>query len=74
MTDTAPKVIVIPAKVETPQDQEKKRHLRRGSRGALSRPAPPEMADLNGFPGPRELRAAARFPKIRCSAGGGGKR
>lgn len=28
MTDTAPKVIVIPAKVETPQDQEKKRHLR----------------------------------------------
>ena len=28
MTDTAPKVIVIPAKVETPQDQEKRRHLR----------------------------------------------
>ena len=28
MTETAPKVIVIPAKVETPQDQEKKRHLR----------------------------------------------
>ena len=28
MTETAPKVIVIPAKAETPQDQEKKRHLR----------------------------------------------
>ena len=28
MNDTAPNVIVIPAKVETPQEQEKKRHLR----------------------------------------------
>ena len=28
MSDTAPNVIVIPAKVETPQEQEKKRHLR----------------------------------------------
>ena len=28
MNDTAPQVIVIPAKVETPQEQEKKRHLR----------------------------------------------
>ena len=26
MNDTAPNVIVIPAKVETPQEQEKKRH------------------------------------------------
>ena len=28
MNDTAPNVIVIPAKVETPQEQEKRRHLR----------------------------------------------
>ena len=28
MNDTAPNVIVIPAKVETPQEREKKRHLR----------------------------------------------
>ena len=28
MNDTAPNIIVIPAKVETPQEQEKKRHLR----------------------------------------------
>ena len=28
MNDTAPNVIIIPAKVETPQEQEKKRHLR----------------------------------------------
>ena len=28
MNNTAPNVIVIPAKVETPQEQEKKRHLR----------------------------------------------
>ena len=28
MTDTAPKVIIIPAKAETPQEQEKKRNLR----------------------------------------------
>ena len=28
MNDTAPNVIVIPAKVETPQEQAKKRHLR----------------------------------------------
>ena len=28
MNDTAPNVIVIPAKVETPQEQDKKRHLR----------------------------------------------
>ena len=28
MNDTAPNVIVIPAKAETPQEQEKKRHLR----------------------------------------------
>ena len=28
MNDTTPNVIVIPAKVETPQEQEKKRHLR----------------------------------------------
>lgn len=28
MNDTAPQVIVIPAKAETPQEQEKKRHLR----------------------------------------------
>ena len=28
MTDTAPKVIIIPAKKETPQEQEKKRNLR----------------------------------------------
>ena len=28
MTDTAPKVIIIPAKKETPQEQEKKRSLR----------------------------------------------
>ena len=28
MNDTVPNVIVIPAKVETPQEQEKKRHLR----------------------------------------------
>ena len=28
MNDTAPNVIVIPAKVVTPQEQEKKRHLR----------------------------------------------
>ena len=27
MNDTAPNIIVIPAKVETPQEQEKKRHL-----------------------------------------------
>ena len=26
MNDTAPNVIVIPAKVETPQEQEKRRH------------------------------------------------
>ena len=28
MTETAPKVIVIPAKKETPQEQAQKRHLR----------------------------------------------
>ena len=28
MNDTVPNVIVIPAKVETPQEQDKKRHLR----------------------------------------------
>ena len=28
MNDTAPNVIIIPAKVETPQEQEKKRNLR----------------------------------------------
>ena len=28
MNNTAPNVIVIPAKVETPQEQAKKRHLR----------------------------------------------
>ena len=28
MNDTAPNVIIIPAKVETPQEQERKRHLR----------------------------------------------
>ena len=31
MTDTAPKVIIIPAKKETPQEQEKKRTESAGS-------------------------------------------
>ena len=35
MTDTAPKVIIIPAKKETPQEQEKKRSLRVAAYTAL---------------------------------------
>ena len=39
MNDTAPNVIVIPAKVETPQEQEKRRHLRVAAYCRVSRTA-----------------------------------
>ena len=74
MNDTAPNIIVIPAKVETPQEQEKKHHKkndnirhnrilsnRRPGETGRSRPAVPGL-----LPERSQHRAYTGNPALHC--------